>query len=241
VVMSCHRPFASAPNTPGNSGTGGASLYVAIGNAGSDSPAIQYRRFRLLPGAAQLLAAGSFDGNKFAGVAQITAPTVEFSYSLAAEKSYRLNVRAWQDDQENRAINGEQILETTADTAPDYQILGTGYLVDSCRLAGGGYRFDIVYTRSLDGIDPSEFVLSVQSGPTTPDEVSVPYDGERRYRLEVTDLTHGGEYVFHIEARATGATSLALDNSAGSGDPDITITADAAGPGAITGLRLQER
>jgi hypothetical protein len=238
-----HRPFSSDPSTAGNSGTGGASLYVASGAAGSPPPAINYRRFRLLRPGQQILALGNVvTGNKTSRVATVTEPTSAFAYSMAVDTAYRVQVRTWRDDQENPALDFEQVFDTDGSTDIATAIRGTGYLIAVSACQAGGARFDFAWNNILEaGVQPTEFALQVQSGPSSPAEVTTPFStAQRRYRLEVASLTDAGAYVFHIVAR-NGATTQTLDNASGSGDPDIAITADASGPSAVSSITTEER
>jgi hypothetical protein len=237
------RPFASAPANAGNSGTGGASLYVASGPSGSPPPAIEFRRHRLLRNGQQILALGNVvTGNKTTRVATVTEPTSEFAFAMAADTAYRVQVRTWRDDHENPAIDFERVFDTDGDSEVVDSIRGSGYLLSAEACQGGAARFDFVWNNILEsGVLPTEFALQVQSGPSSPSEVTVAFStSQRRYRLEVSGLTDAGAYVFHVVAR-NGATTQTLDNAVGSADPDIAITADSSGPSAVTVTSTEER
>lgn len=238
-----HRPFSSDPATAGNSGTGGASLYVASGPAGSPPPAIEFRRHRLLRPGQHILALGNVvTGNKTSRVATVTEPTSAFAFAMDPSKAYRVQVRTWRDDHENPAIDFEQTFDTDGSTDIAAAIRGSGYLIAGETCQGGGGRFDFVWNNTLEaGSQPTAFALQVQSGPTSPAEVTTSFSASRRrYRLEVSGLTDAGAYVFNIVAR-NGATTQTLDNASGSGDPAIAITADASGPSAVTVTSTEER
>jgi hypothetical protein len=239
----CDRPFSSDPSTAGNSGTGGASLYVTSGPAGSPPPAIEFRRHRLLRPGQHILALGTVvTGNKTSRVATVTEPTSEFAFAMALNTAYRVQVRTWRDDQAIPAINFEQTFDTDGSIDIAGSIRGAGYLLSASACQGGGARFDFVWNNTLEaGSQPTEFALQVQSGPTSPAEVTTPFSAsKRRYRLEVAGLTDAGAYVFNIVAR-NGATTQTLDNASGSGDPAIAITADASGPSAVSLITTEER
>jgi len=239
----CDRPFSSDPATAGNSGTGGASLYVASGPAGSPPPAIEYRRHRLLRPGQHILALGNVvTGNKTSRVATVTEPTSAFAFAMDPSLAYRVQVRTWKDDQENPSIDFEQTFDTDVSTDIAGAIRGSGYLLAVAACQSGGARFDFIWNNTLEaGSLPTEFALQVQSGPTSPTEVTTSFSAShRRYRLEVAGLTDAGAYVFNIVAR-NGATTQTIDNASGSGDPAIAITADASGPSAVTSISTEER
>lgn len=238
-----HRPFTSDASTAGNSGTGGASLYVSTNTAGSTPPAINFRRFRLIRPGQHILALGNVTtGNKTSRVDTVTSPTAEFTYSLANSTAYRFQVRTWQDDKEAPVVAFERLFDTDGSAEPVEGIRGNGYLLTATRCSGGGGRFDFIWNNVLEnGVQPTEFALIRQSGPTSPSEVTTSFrTGVRRYRLEVDSLTDAGAYVFHIVAR-NGSTTQNLDNASGSGDPDISFTADGSGPSAVSSVTYSER
>jgi hypothetical protein len=238
-----HRPFSSAPATAGNSGTGGASLYVSTNTAGSTPPAINFRRFRLLRPGQHILALGNVvTGNKTSRVDSVTSPTAEFSYAMAANTAYRFQVRTWKDDKENPVVAFERLFDTDGDTEPVEGIRGNGYLLTAERCSGGGGRFDFIWDNILEnGVQPTEFALIRQSGPTSPAEITTAFlTGVRRYRIDISSLTDAGAYVFRIVAR-NGSTTQNLDNAAGSGAPDISFTADGSGPSAVSSVTYSER
>jgi hypothetical protein len=237
------RPFTDDAATAGNSGNAGASLYVTTAAAGSTPPPIQYRQFRLLRPGQHILKLGNVvTGNKTARVATVTSPTSEFSYSLGASTAYRVAVRTWKDDKENPFLGFERLFTTDGDSEVDDTIRGSGYLLTAAACAGGGARFDFVWNNTLEsGLLPTEFALQVQSGPSSPAEVTTSFAADvRRYRLDVSGLTDAGAYVFNIVAR-NGSVTQTIDNASGSGDPDIAITADASGPSAVSSITWQER
>lgn len=172
----------------------------------------------------------------------MTEPTSAFSYAMSADTCYRVQVRTWRDDQENPHLELERVFDTDGSTEIADKIRGAGYLLTVSACQAGGAQFDFVWRNTLeDGLQPTEFALQVQSGPTSPAEVTTPFSARtRRYRLDVAGLTDAGAYVFHIVAR-NGSTTQELDNAVDSGDPDIAITADASGPSAVTGLTYEER
>lgn len=239
----CDRPFASDPATAGNSGTGGASLYVASGPAGSPPPAIEFRRHRMLRPGHHILALGNVvTGNKTTRVATVTEPISAFAFPMALNTAYRVQVRTWRDDQENPAVDFDQVFGTDAATEITTEIRGSGYLLTVAACESGGARFDFVWLNTLEaGTQPTEFALQVQTGPTSPAEVTTPFSSsQRRYRFDVAGLTDAGAYTFNIVAR-NGATTKAIDNASASGDPSIAITADASGPSAVTLITTEER
>ncbi len=238
-----HRPFTDDAATAGNSATGGASLYVTTAAAGSTPPPIQYRRFRVLRPGQHILKLGNVvTGNKTSRVATVTAPTSAFSYALGSSTAYRVAVRTWKDDKENPHLGFERVFTTDGDSEIDDTIRGNGYLLSVAACKGGGARFDFVWNNVLEnGLLPTEFALQVQSGPSTPSEVTTSFSEDvRRYRLDVSGLTDAGAYVFNIVAR-NGTVTRTIDNAYGSSDPDIDITADASGPSAVASITWQER
>lgn len=238
-----HRPFTSDPATAGNSGTGGASLYVSSGPAGSVPPPIVYRRFRLLRPGRHILALGNVvTGSKTTRVATVTSPTAQFpAIALDSSKAYRMQVRTWKDDQELPTNFGERLFNTDGSTAQVSEIAGSGYLIRTELCQGGGVKFIFSYNASVEGIQPTEFVLQRQSGPTSPTDVTTTfYTGQRLYELQVAGLDDEGDYVFRIAARNDSVTKL-IDNAAGSGVYDIPVTADASGPPAVSAVAWEER
>ncbi len=237
------RPFTNDSTTTGPTGVGGASLYVASGPAGSPAPDIVYRKFRMLGRYTRPMKLGNLANNsKTCRVASVTEPTKQFpNVTLAADKAYRFQVRPWKDDQELPTTFGERTLDTGPTAEESTTIDGNGYLVRTDLCENGGVRFWFVYNPSLDGVQPLDFVLSRQSGPTSPASVVVPFSKFRRlYLAEVSGLQDAGAYVFRIAAR-NGATTLNLDNASGSGNPDIAVTPDAAGPPAVSGITWEVR
>jgi hypothetical protein len=225
----CDRPFASDPATAGNSGTGGASLYVASGPAGSPPPAIEFRRHRMLRPGHHILALGNVvTGNKTSRVATVTEPISAFAFPMALNTAYRVQVRTWRDDQENPAVDFDQVFGTDAAIEITTEIRGSGYLLTVAACESGGARFDFVWLNTLEA-------------GTQPAEVTTPFSSsQRRYRLDVAGLTDAGAYTFNIVAR-NGATTKVIDNASASGDPSIAITADASGPSAVTLITTEER
>ena len=237
------RPFTDDDTATTLSGVGGASLYVSSGPAGSLPPAIAARNYRTLTPGSQPAKLGNLVANtKTTRVATVTEPTAQFpAVALDPDKAYRLQVRTWKDDVELPTIFGERLINTDSSTELETEITGAGYLIRTELCQGGGVKFWFAYNEAVEGLQPVDFVLSRQSGPTSPDDVVTKfYPRKRRYSVEVAGLQDAGAYVFRISAR-NGATTKLIDNAPASGLYDIAVTADASGPPAVSSITWEER
>lgn len=228
-----HRPFAGAL---------GSALYVVYGDPDPGADAIRYRHHRVPDGVRGGAAVLGFDGTgsfgganvqKTAAVATAKAPDFP-AYALpaaAAETTLWLQLRTHKADVENESIYRPRRLVLDAALDEQTAITGSGFLISAEKRDGGGFRFRFAWDDSADGVRPAQFVLARTAGPTSPADVSIPFvAGQREYEIDVEGLTHAGAYTFTLTAKNGAAEQLL----AGNNGTDILVTADNAGPAAVT-------
>lgn len=203
-------------------GSLGAKLYVAAG----EPTDIIYRPNRVFdPQHLKLQPVTERD----LSVATVTDPTEVFHYTLPAALvgvQISCQVRTFANDYENETIYRPRTLTSDGGGDEVSKIMGTGQIVSTVKLDGGGRRIRFIYKASLQGVQPEEFALVKTAGTGTIADVVQAAFG-RADAIDVTGLTDGQEYTFRLEARATGVTALNLDT--------VTFTADGSGPtGTIT-------
>lgn len=203
-------------------GSLGAKLYVAAG----DPTDIIYRPNRVYdPRHLKLQPVTERDMS----VATVNSPDEEFSYTLPAELigvDISCQVRTFANDYENETIYRARTLASDGGGDEVSEIRGSGQIVSTVKLDGGGRRIRFIYRASIEGVQPESFALVKTAGSGTIADV-VQSAGARADAIDVTGLTDGQEYTFRLEARATGVSALNLDT--------VTFTADGSGPtGTIT-------
>jgi hypothetical protein len=222
-----HRPFAGS--------TVGAALYAST--PGGDQVVYRNRRIfaRNAIGFSSQFPLGGAVVQKTAALAFATSPAM---LSLAVPSAWYsqqllLNVRTHECDCEDEKLDGERVFAFNGSGVIVQQILGTARLTSSTKLDGGGWQFVFVYVQSSDGVQPAQFVLSRTAGPTTPANVTTNFSASQRtYQLSVNGLTNAGAYTFEISAVNGGTSAVLLSG--------INITADSAGPAAVSGLTASE-
>jgi hypothetical protein len=224
-----HRPFQ------GN--TVGSALYASLPNGN----AVVYRNRRVFLGGqnpigfSSAFPLGATNVQKTAAIAFATSPA---DPSVSVPTSWHsstvlLNVRTHECDCENEQLSGERSYTFDGSGNLVTQILGTATLTLSQKMDAGGWLFRFVYVQSTDGVQPVAFALHRTAGPTSPADVTTTFNASQRtYSLEVNGLTNAGAYTFEINA-VNGSTSVVLLSG-------LNITADAAGPAAVSGLTAQE-
>jgi hypothetical protein len=225
-----HRPFE------GN--TIGAALYASA----PGSSTVVYRNRRVFGrrgsfvGIGSAFPLGAAHVQKTAALAFATSPTNSFSFVPPASwdsQTVLLNIRTHECDCENETIAGYRKFSFNGSGQINTGILGTATLTVSQNRDGGGWLFSFVYIPSSDGTQPTQFNLIRTAGPSSPATVSANYvAGQRTFSLAVAGLTNAGAYTFKIQAQ-NGATTKDLLTG-------LAITADSAGPPAVSGLTAVE-
>ena len=225
----------------------GASLYAGVGaspgvDPGADS--IVFSHLRVHP-RRWLRGTGNNYGDgvtKTARIAVVNDPTAEFSFATPAEwlgMVVWIQVRTFAADVENPTTYRPVRIEVDSAGDPMEAILGVGEIIATEKLDGGHYRIYWTYEASDAGLPPTQFRLAKSAGPgTVADTVEVVASTglERLYSAVIpalgsTGLTNGGYYTFELSAE-NGSTSVILDS--------VPVTADAVGPGAPSGLVIEE-
>ena len=226
------RPFQGA----------GASLYATIGTR------VQYRHAciphgRFLKGKSGVFDFGAASVEKTARLASVDSPTAEISFPVPAawhSQTVTFDVRTFAADVENESDNYRtRVIEFDAGGVPVVHLAGSGRLLELEKRDGGGRRFRFVWQSSRVADSPTLFRITQTAGPGSLADITVAFvAGRREYEATLPDLTDGESYTFQISAE-NGAAAILLD-SLTPGDPDITFTADAAGPPEVTGASLSE-
>ena len=225
------RPFA---------GGLGASLY--IGTDGQES--IKYRRWKVAghyvspwwcvstdeidPGAASIPTC--------AAVGQVKSPTTEIDYAVPAEllgTDVWCQVRTHKSDIENESIYRPRQITIAEDGTNGTLILGTARINTIEKRDAGGVRIRWLWSKSRDGAQPTQFVVSKVSGSGTIQSVVVAVTTERQYEAILTGLTDGVSYVFKLSAQ-----NGSVENDLVTG---IEFVGDAAGPPAVSGLTVKAK
>jgi hypothetical protein len=230
------RPFASAPNTPGPSGTGGVAFYRSVDLEGGDPPPIAYRKLRFTRGGG--IALQRHSRNKTEAEAAYTEPTTELTAEVIGGASYRVQLRAWRDDVENPQTYGEQVLLVDNDGNTTPLIEGGGYVLSVQKRQAGGMRVIVVWV-SPPNVAPVTLALTRVSGPTAVSDVVLNWsETARQYVFTVTGLQDAGSYVFRVVAERSGYT-IRAKAAFGSGSTDFTFVADGSGPSAVSSLTIR--
>ncbi len=216
--------------------TVGAALYASL----PGQTTVIYRNKRIFPhgGLVSLGSAFPLGGTsvaKTAALELVTSPT-QISISVPTawySQTVQLNVRTHECDCENEQISGSRSFTFDSGGNISNPILGTATLIASQKRDAGGWLFKFNYIPSSDGAQPTQFNLIRTAGPTSPAPTTTPYDSKSRsFTLTVAGLTNAGNYTFKIQAQ-NGSTTADLITG-------INITADAAGPPAVSGLTATE-
>jgi len=205
----------------------GAKLYVGVGAPEH----ILYRPARAFNPLHPPLV---IDTTRDVSVATTNTPPLE--YTLPAElvgQDVWYQVRTFANDYENDTIYRPRQLLTDEGGDGEDRIVGTAKVVGLEKRDGGGLRVLFAYTMSRDGLQPETFSVVKVTGPGTVAIAQVTAKTDQRdYAIDVEDLADATAYTFDLVGH-----SGAIDTVLVSG---FEFTADAEGPGTITGLVAEE-
>lgn len=217
-----HQPFTGA----------GVSLYVTAGSS------VQYRNKRLIHGS--ILRGTEFDCGatsvlKTARKTFAASPVSSISYTVAPSATYAVDIRTFRDNVENETDN-YRTRSITLDSGGDdtSTIQGTATLLDYEKRDGGIVRLRFLWEPSADGVQPDTFTAIRTAGPTSPADIAVTVTAGIRTVVEIDTLalSDASAYTYKIQASLSAVTADVLTG--------ISVTADATGPTAPTGVTAEE-
>lgn len=217
-----HQPFTGS----------GVSMYVTAGST------VQYRNKRLITGS--ILRGTEFDCGatsvlKTARETFTASPVSSITTTIAPSATYAVDIRTFRDDVENESDNYRTRSITVDGSGEDTgTIQGTATLLDYELRDGGIVRLLLLWEPSADGVQPDTFTAIRTAGPTSPANAAVTVDPGVRVIVEIDTpvLSDASAYTYKIQASLSAVTADVLTG--------ISVTADATGPTAPTGVTAEE-
>ncbi|MEK9810819.1 MAG: hypothetical protein VW362_10250 [Candidatus Nanopelagicales bacterium] len=170
-----------------------------------------------------------------AAVAVVKSPTTQISVALDAtytSVTFWCQIRTHQDSIENETIWRPIRVSVDGSQDDSKSIDGAAIVTATEKLDGGGLRLRFLYLPATTGTQPTSFVLTPTSGPTTPADATITYvTGQLDYSTDITGLTDAGAYTWNLNA-TDGTVTTTLTT--------VSFTADGSGPGAVQNLTAEE-
>lgn len=220
---------------------GGYGVALYLGPPGVDDPArINYRETRLLNASPFVVINDDWSpgGDYFireTAVAIVKSPTTAISVVLDAaytSVTFWCQIRTHQDSIENETIWRPFRVTVDGSQTGSNTIDGTGLITGTVKLDGGGLRVQFLYLPATTGVQPTSFVLTRTSGPTSPADGTATYTPFKLdYTIDIPSLQDAGAYTFDLQA---------TDGSAVATLGTVAFTADATGPAAVQSLTAEE-
>lgn len=203
----------------------GVSLYVTIGST------CQYRDQRIDTGSS--LGADA-DVTKTARIDSAASPVASITPTWNSDwenETVSVDIRTYKDGVENESTNWRTIdIDGTGDSPATIE--GTATLLGLLQRDGGIVRIRFAWQPAFTGLQPDTFTAMRTAGPTSPADVEyVAGTGRQLIEIDTPALSDASPYTYKIQA-ASGATTLDILTG-------ITVTADATGPTAPTGLSAE--
>lgn len=216
-----HQPFTGS----------GVSLYVTAGSS------IRYRNLRLIHGS--ILRGTEFDCGaasvlKTARKTFTASPVSSIATTIAVSATYEVDIRTFRDNVENESDNYRTRSITVDGSGDDTStIQGTATLLDYEKRDGGIVRIRFRWEPAADGVQPDTFTAIRTAGPTSPANASVTVDAGVRLLVTIDTpvLSDASAYTYKIQASLSAVTADVLTG--------ISLTADATGPAAPSGLTAE--
>lgn len=209
----------------------GVSLYVSIGTA------VRYRRLAAMCGHMVHGAEIDFSSGPVAKTARIDSAASPVTSITPAwnsdweDETVSVDIRTYKDGVENESTNWRTIdIDGTGDSPAT--ISGTAVLLGLQQRDGGIVRIRFAWQPAFTGLQADTFTAIRTAGPTSPADVEyVAGTGRQLIEIDTPALSDASPYTYKIQA-ASGATTLDILTG-------ITVTADATGPTAPTGLSAE--
>jgi len=216
-----HAPFTGA----------GVSVYVTSGST------VLYRKQRMIHGS--ILRGVDFDCGaasvlKTARKTFTTSPVSSITTTISPSATYSVDIRTFRDDVENETDNYRTRSITLDGSGNDTStIQGTATLLDYEKRDGGIVRLRMLWEPSADGVQPDTFTAIRTAGPTSPANIAVTVTAGIRTVVEIDTLalSDASAYTYKIQASLSAVTADVLTG--------ISVTADATGPAAPTGVTAE--
>lgn len=217
-------PFAGA----------GVSLYVTVGDT------VQYRNLRAV--SRHILRGPGFNIGgtsvpKTTRVGYELSPTSEIRVPTDPawnNQTISIDIRTFRDDVENETDNFRTQTITLDGTGADVSTInGTATLLNYEKRDGGVVRIRFRWEPAADGVQPDTFTAIRTAGPTSPANAAVTVDPGVSLLIEIDTpaLSDASAYTYKIQASLSAVTADVLTG--------ISITADATGPAAPTGVTAE--
>ena len=213
--------------------TTGTSLYVSLGSA------VQYRRFRVRSSRPPIRGTGRANYSHWPKTLRrdfVADAAVAFNWALPATmfgQTIAVDVRRCENGIESEST-GFRVLNLAVSGGGDGlpAIVGYAIALEAQPLAGGIVVLRWMWIPGLAGVAPTQFRVVRTSGPTSPTDLLVTYDGGRLVTAETVALNDSAPYLFNIVAENGAVTKTVLTAYA--------VQADASGPPAVSGVTTRE-